>query len=84
MTVPDKSYRPVKGDKHNLFCPYYELIKIKSQTKEIVLAPGFKETLWGNDTISINFLWQHFPTSQIKFIPLIVSKFYLACGSYIP
>lgn len=65
MTVPDKSYRPVKGDQYNLFCLYYKLIKIKSQTKEIVLAPGFKETLWGNDTISINFLWQHLPASQI-------------------
>ena len=83
MTVPDKSYRPVKGDQYNLFCLYYKLIKIKSQTKEIVLAPGFKETLWGNDTISINFLWQHLPTSQIKFIPLIMSKSDITGSRYI-
>lgn len=83
MTVPDKSYRPVKGDQYNLFCLYYKLIKIKSQTKEIVLAPGFKETLWGNDTISINFLWQHLPTSKIQFIPLIMSKSNITGSRYI-
>ena len=55
MTVPDKSYRSVKGNQYNLFCLYCKLIKIKNQTKEIVATPGFKETLWGNDTISTYF-----------------------------
>ena len=83
MTVPDKSYRPVKGDRYNLFCLYCKLILIESQTKEIVVAPGFKGNLWENNTISINFLWQHLPASKIQLIPLIMRKFYLACSGHI-